>query len=177
MAGRVVTLVPRLLHPAASALTPATWGVTRLPHAHTNTHGRTIHTSHATCLKEIIVEEEGDTTKIEGHYLPSPRSNLLVKPKEAADGACPLCALNLDVKHTDVLILSQFMTSDGKVMPRRVTGLCGKQQRRISWLVIMAQKAGLMPNLAPANSKRDPRRRYGSKKLNRYFDEKTLPFY
>lgn len=55
---------------------------------------------------------------------------------------CPLCALGLDVKHTDVLILSQFMRSDGCMLPKRITGLCSKQQKKMSSLVTMAQKAG-----------------------------------
>lgn len=38
----------------------------------------------------------------------------------------------------------------------------------------MAQKAGLMPNLTPSSSKRDPKKRYGWKKFNKYFDEKTI---
>ncbi|XP_045138056.1 28S ribosomal protein S18a, mitochondrial-like [Portunus trituberculatus] len=137
---------------------------------------RPLHTTHARPLKEIVVEEEaGGDTVVRGQYLPSPKSSLLLKPDREAGKACPLCALDLDVKHTDVLILSQFMREDGSVLPRRVTGLCGKQQRRLTWLVIMAQKAGLMPNLAPATSKRDPSKRQRSKKFNRYFDESTLP--
>lgn len=58
------------------------------------------------------------------------------------NNACPLCATGLDVKHTDILILCQFVRSDGCMLPRRITGLCKKQQRRVSTLVTMAQKAG-----------------------------------
>lgn len=42
----------------------------------------------------------------------------------------------------DVLILSQFLRSDGCVLPRRITGLCSVQQKRLGPLVAMAQKAG-----------------------------------
>ena len=38
----------------------------------------------------------------------------------------------------------------------------------------MAQKAGLMSNLNPGNSKKDPKKRYAFKKFNHYFDEKTI---
>ncbi|XP_050689388.1 28S ribosomal protein S18a, mitochondrial-like [Eriocheir sinensis] len=173
MAARIVTSLPRLLPPMASTITRLPLS---LPHAHT--HARLLHASQVHRLKEIlVVEEDNENVKVEGRYLPSPNTGRLVKCEEGEEAApaCPLCALNLDVKHTDVLILSQFMTREGGVLPRRITGLCAKQQRRINWLIIMAQKAGLMPNLAPVNSKRDPRRRYGSKKHNRYFDEDTLP--
>jgi small subunit ribosomal protein S18 len=42
----------------------------------------------------------------------------------------------------DVLILSQFVRSDGCMLPRRITGLCRLQQKRVSNMVSMAQKAG-----------------------------------
>lgn len=55
-----------------------------------------------------------------------------------------MCALQLDVKHTDVLILSQFVRSDGCMLPRRITGLCARQQKKIGKMVSMAQKAGMI---------------------------------
>lgn len=33
---------------------------------------------------------------------------------------------------------------------------------------------GLMPNLAPANSKRDPTKRFEWKKFNKYYHESTI---
>ena len=53
-------------------------------------------------------------------------------------------------------------------------GLCDAQQYRITMLVTMAKKAGLLPNLQPANSHCDPLKRRGSRKLHRYFDESTI---
>lgn len=44
----------------------------------------------------------------------------------------------------------------------------------MSSLVTMAQKAGLMPNLTPAASKKDPKKRRQWKKFNKYFDETTI---
>lgn len=113
-----------------------------------------------------------------GKYLESPRESLLV-PQIAecrANGTqfCPKCTLGLDIKHTDVLILSQYVRADGCMLPRRITGLCKRQQKYIGTLVTMAQKAGLMPNIAPENSKRDPKKRFGHKKFNRYYDESTI---
>lgn len=124
--------------------------------------------------KKIIIEETDNQTTIRGEFVESPFESRLVKAESEYEHACPICALNLNVKHTDVLILSQFLREDGCMLPRRTTGLCGKQQRRVTKLVAMAQKAGLMPNLAPHWSKKDPQKRFGSKKYNRYFDEATL---
>lgn len=44
----------------------------------------------------------------------------------------------------DVLILQQFVTSTGKTLPRRITGLCNVQQKRIGIMIGMAQKAGTL---------------------------------
>ena len=62
---------------------------------------------------------------------------------ETENNACPICSLGLQIKHTDILIISQFVRSDGRMLPRRVTALCRKEQRRMSSLVAMAHKAGI----------------------------------
>uniref|UniRef100_A0A2M4C2P6 Large ribosomal subunit protein mL66 n=1 Tax=Anopheles marajoara TaxID=58244 RepID=A0A2M4C2P6_9DIPT len=129
-------------------------------------------------LKEIKEVKVNDTLVVKGEYVPSPRQDTLVpqlvEARECGAKFCPQCTLGLDIKHTDVLILSQYLRSDGCMLPRRVTGLCKRQQRRIGAMVTMAQKAGLMPNLNPASSKKDPKKRYQWKKYNKYFDEDTI---
>lgn len=95
----------------------------------------------------ILVREEkqGNSLIIEGVNLPSTRTELLVRkklPEPLATQKCYLCSLGLDVKHTDVLILSQFVRSDGCMLPRRITGLCKRQQKKMGTMVSMAQKAG-----------------------------------
>uniref|UniRef100_A0A182QT26 Large ribosomal subunit protein mL66 n=1 Tax=Anopheles farauti TaxID=69004 RepID=A0A182QT26_9DIPT len=129
-------------------------------------------------LKEIKEVTVNNTLVIKGEYVPSPRQDTLipqlVEARKKGERFCPQCTLGLDVKHTDVLILSQYVRSDGCMLPRRITGLCKRQQRRMGALVTMAQKAGLMPNLTPAASKKDPKQRYQWKKYNKYFDEETI---
>ena len=73
-----------------------------------------------------------------------------------------------------MLILSQFVRSDGCMLPRRITGLSKQQQKRVGTMVTMAQKAGLMSSLTPAYSKKNPRLRYRWKKWNTYWDESTI---
>ncbi|XP_013145306.1 PREDICTED: 28S ribosomal protein S18a, mitochondrial [Papilio polytes] len=144
---------------------------------------RSITTTRQLNLKELREHTEGSTLVVEGVTVPSPRTNLLVRaenlagfePKEGAtEKPCYMCSLGLDVKHTDVLILSQFVRSDGCMLPRRITGLCKRQQKKIGKLVTMAQKAGLMINLTPDNCQKDPKKRRLYKKFNTYFDEKTI---
>lgn len=92
----------------------------------------------------VMELNEGKDIVISGSYVESPRVPFLVK--SACDDSCILCQLNLDIKHTDVLILNQFVRSDGCMLPRRITKLCRKQQKKMSTLVTMAQKAGKSVN-------------------------------
>nr|XP_025746205.1 39S ribosomal protein S18a, mitochondrial isoform X2 [Callorhinus ursinus] len=50
---------------------------------------------------------------------------------------------------TDVLLLSQFLRPCGGMLPRRVTGLCQEEHRKIEECVKMAHRAGLFPNHRP----------------------------
>lgn len=87
-------------------------------------------------VKEV---KTGNDLIIHGEIVPSGREPYVLKNNSKA---CPICALGIDIKHTDVLILSQFVRSDGCMFPRRVTGLCRSQQKRMSSLITMAHKAG-----------------------------------
>lgn len=131
-----------------------------------------------TILVDVVHDEKKQAIVIEGKHVTSPHKELLVKElvecQKEGKQFCPECTLGLDIKHTDVLILSQYVRQDGCMLPRRVTGLCSRQQKRIGNMVTMAQKAGLMMNLNPSWSKKDPKARYGMKKFNSYFDEDTI---
>ncbi|XP_072934866.1 large ribosomal subunit protein mL66-like isoform X2 [Epargyreus clarus] len=149
----------------------------------TSTSIRALSTTKPLNVKELREQKEGDTLLIEGVTIPSPNKQLLVRaenikdlvPKvESEKPPCYLCSLGLEIKHTDVLILSQFVRSDGCMLPRRITGLCRRQQKKIGKMVTMAQKAGLMINLTPSYCKKDPRKRREHKKFNTYFDESTI---
>ncbi|XP_056646728.1 39S ribosomal protein S18a, mitochondrial [Diorhabda sublineata] len=123
-------------------------------------------------LKEIQEVQNGKEVVISARYIPSGREQYLLKNQHP--NACAVCASGLDIKHTDVLILSQFVRSDGCMLPKRITGLCSRSQKRIATLVAMAQKSGLMPNLTPSNCNKDPKKRYKWKSCNKYFDESTI---
>ncbi|NXX52165.1 RT18A protein, partial [Scopus umbretta] len=66
-------------------------------------------------------------------------------------GQCPICRWNLKHKYeyVDVLLLSQFIRSDGGMLPRRITGLCLEEHKKIAVCVQMAHRAGLLPNHRP----------------------------
>ncbi|CAG9786900.1 unnamed protein product [Diatraea saccharalis] len=160
-------------------------GVSFMKNSYISSSARTIVTTKQLNIKELREQKDGSKLVIEGVTLPSLRAQLLVRAQNTnpslvpSEGniekkPCYMCALGLDVKHTDVLILSQFVRSDGCMLPRRITKLCRRQQKKIGTMVTMAQKAGLMINLTPGNCKKDPKKRRDYKKFNTYFDEKTI---
>lgn len=95
-------------------------------------------------LRQVVEEQEGDTTAIEGKILDT--SAAPEPPNPAAK--CPIYRWNLQHKYTytDVLLLRQFIRSDGGMLPRRITGLCTEEHRKIVVCVQMAQRAGLLPD-------------------------------
>lgn len=55
---------------------------------------------------------------------------------------------NVDFKlitYKDTKILSNFISDQGKILPRRVTGLSAKQQKKITKLIKTARIAALLP--------------------------------
>nr|XP_034303730.1 28S ribosomal protein S18a, mitochondrial [Crassostrea gigas] len=93
--------------------------------------------------------ESKDVIIIEGEKVESPWKGKVLKSDELNNDACPICRLNLDIKYTDVLILRQFMTEKGGMLPRRATGVCKKSQKELQDAIHKAQRAGLMPELRP----------------------------
>lgn len=47
--------------------------------------------------------------------------------------------------YKDVSILSNFISEQGKILPRRLTGLNSKQQKQVARLVKQARIAALLP--------------------------------
>ena len=49
------------------------------------------------------------------------------------------------VNYKDVKALSKFISDQGKIIPRRVTGLTSKEQKRVAKLIKRARIAALLP--------------------------------
>jgi small subunit ribosomal protein S18 len=57
-----------------------------------------------------------------------------------------LSSENIDaLNYKDTKILSSFISDQGKILPRRLTGLNSKQQKRITKLIKRARIAALLP--------------------------------
>ncbi|XP_069579941.1 large ribosomal subunit protein mL66 [Brachyistius frenatus] len=98
-------------------------------------------------IRQVVEKRDGNTVTIEGKILDIPAGP--EPPNPAAK--CPIYRWNLQHKYnyTDVLLLSQFIRSDGGLLPRRITGLCLEEHRKIAICVQMAHRAGLLPDHKP----------------------------
>ncbi|XP_029352457.1 large ribosomal subunit protein mL66 [Echeneis naucrates] len=98
-------------------------------------------------IRQVVEKKEGKTTTIEGQIVAVPPAPLPPNPT----AKCPIYRWNLQHKYnyTDVLLLRQFIRSDGAMLPRRVTGLCPEEHRKITICVQMAHRAGLLPDHRP----------------------------
>lgn len=93
--------------------------------------------------REIKVTDKNNELTIEGVLHKEDNSNYV--PPENTEDSCPIRSRGIQVTYEDVLILRQFMHSDGEVLPREVTGLCMREHIKVSNAIKMAQRADLLP--------------------------------
>jgi small subunit ribosomal protein S18 len=59
---------------------------------------------------------------------------------------CKFCVEKIDgVNYKDVRLLGQFVAESGKIVPRRLTGVCTPHQRRLSLAIKQARNIALLP--------------------------------
>ena len=74
---------------------------------------------------------------------PSPRKPATPAPK---DRACYFCITGLnDIDYKDTRVLQKFLSTHGKLQPRRRTGTCMKHQRKFGLAVKRARFMALVP--------------------------------
>jgi len=55
-------------------------------------------------------------------------------------------SINFDLlTYKDIKILTNYLSEQGKILPRRVTGLSSKQQKKVTKLIKIARIASLLP--------------------------------
>ena len=60
--------------------------------------------------------------------------------------------INFDeLNYKDTNILLKFLSEQGKILPRRVTGLSSKQQKKVTKLIKMARISALLPFVVGKN--------------------------
>lgn len=104
-----------------------------------------------------MADEEVQTTQSpEAETKPAPQR----RPAGGAGGArgdggrkffrrkkvCKFCVEKIDsINYKDVRLLSQFVAERGKIVPRRLTGVCTPHQRRLSAAIKQARNIALLP--------------------------------
>lgn len=59
---------------------------------------------------------------------------------------CKFCVEKIDnINYKDVRLLGQFVAEKGKIVPRRLTGVCTPHQRRVSVAIKQARNIALLP--------------------------------
>ena len=64
---------------------------------------------------------------------------------------CKFCADRIDdINYKDVRTLTPFISEKGKILPRRITGVCAAHQRMLTEAVKQARNIALLPFAASA---------------------------
>ena len=59
---------------------------------------------------------------------------------------CKFCTEKIEaINYKDVRLLAQFVAESGKIVPRRLTGVCTPHQRRLSSAIKLARNIALLP--------------------------------
>ena len=59
---------------------------------------------------------------------------------------CKFCVEKIDsINYKDFRTLGQFVAESGKIVPRRLTGVCTRHQRRLSVAIKQARNIALLP--------------------------------
>ncbi len=61
---------------------------------------------------------------------------------------CLFCAEKIVADYKDVDLLKKYISEQGKILPRRVTGTCAKHQRAVAISIKRAREIGLLPYVA-----------------------------
>lgn len=69
------------------------------------------------------------------------RRRRIIRPK-----VCKFCCdANLIIDYKDTVVLKNYVTERGKIIPRRITGNCAKHQRSLTKAIKRGRNVALMP--------------------------------
>jgi small subunit ribosomal protein S18 len=62
---------------------------------------------------------------------------------------CPMCEGSVrNVDYKDEKTLSRFITERGKILPRRISGMCARHQRQVGTAIKRSRYLALLPYIA-----------------------------
>ena len=68
------------------------------------------------------------------------------RPRKGRRKVCAFCADKVEhIDYKDVNRLRKFTTERGKIMPRRMSGVCAKHQRELTTAIKRARQIALLP--------------------------------
>jgi small subunit ribosomal protein S18 len=70
---------------------------------------------------------------------------MIVRKKFQKNKSCKFCTDKVEIDYKDTVLLRQFVTERGKILPRRLTGTCTKHQRKLSTAIKTARVIALLP--------------------------------
>lgn len=71
------------------------------------------------------------------------------RPRKSRRKVCGFCVDKLEhIDYKDVNRLRKFVTESGKIMPRRMSGVCAKHQRELAIAIKRARIMALLPYVA-----------------------------
>jgi len=63
--------------------------------------------------------------------------------------ACPICEAGIrTIDYKDERRLSRFITERGKILPRRISGMCARHQRQVGTAIKRARYLAILPYIA-----------------------------
>ena len=66
--------------------------------------------------------------------------------KQRSKRPCLICQQGLlKVDYKDIELLSRFIAANGRILPRRITGLCAKHQKMVANAIKRARIVALLP--------------------------------
>ncbi|KAK4473209.1 hypothetical protein MN116_004385 [Schistosoma mekongi] len=125
--------------------------------------------------KEVRYTVNKKVTTVEGVIVPSEREGKVICLDGFGDprDTDPISRLGLNIRHTDVRILSQFLRPDGTVLPRHVTGISCRSQRHLELMIERAREAGLLPIRIEPDGIHVYKKR-GRNQFNVYYDSEMI---
>ncbi len=74
------------------------------------------------------------------------KANVTKKQYFRRKKVCRFCVEKVDdINYKDVRMLNSFMTERGKIVPRRLSGVCAPHQKRLSEAIKQARSIALVP--------------------------------
>jgi small subunit ribosomal protein S18 len=71
------------------------------------------------------------------------------RPRRGRRKVCKFCAdKTAHIDYKDIRTLEKFVTERGKIMPRRMSGMCAKHQRDLAIAIKRARIVALLPYVA-----------------------------